>query len=181
MNKKTTKTSRFLSLILRHKPETIGITLDDQGWTRIDTLIRQTTEHHHPLTHTLLLAVVKDNEKQRFSISDDGLYIRANQGHSVKVDLGLTPLTPPETLYHGTPERNLDSILQAGLDKRQRHHVHLSPDQPTAIKVGKRRGKPVVLHIQAQTMFAQGHLFYRSENGVWLVDHVPASFISTGI
>lgn len=171
------KTSKFLSLVLRHQPEAIGLQLDDQGWVAVDELLRCSQQGPYPLTHELLEEVVRTNNKQRFAFSPDGMRIRASQGHSIDVDLALSPLEPPEVLFHGTADRNIASIRQGGLRKGQRQHVHLSSDEQTAIKVGQRHGKPEVLTIRAGEMHRQGHLFYRSENGVWLTDHVPPQFI----
>jgi putative RNA 2'-phosphotransferase len=171
--------SKFLSLILRHQPEVIGLTLDDAGWADIDTLIRL-SQPHKPLTRALIEQVVEENSKQRFAISEDGRRIRANQGHSIEVDLGFLPVTPPTLLYHGTATRFVDAIRSEGLAKRSRQHVHLSADADTATAVGARHGKPVVLIVRAGEMAAAGHAFFHSENGVWLTDAVPAGFIDFG-
>jgi len=162
--------SKFLSYVLRHAPQEIGLTLDAGGWTPVADLLDRAPIS---LTRTRLEQVVAASDKQRFALSPDGTRIRANQGHSIPVDLGLTPLSPPETLYHGTYPGALDAILAKGLRPMSRHHVHLSPDIQTAKKVGARRGKPVILAVAAGKMADAGALFYRSENGVWLVDHVP--------
>jgi putative RNA 2'-phosphotransferase len=178
MSKKDISQSKFLSLVLRHKPETIGVTLDPQGWIEVETLLEAMARHGHALTRPDLERLVSESDKQRFALSEDGKRIRTNQGHSVEVDLALTAQAPPELLYHGTVDRFLDSIRATGLDKRQRHHVHLSADVRTASKVGERRGKPVILEIDSGQMHKEGHRFFLSENGVWLVDHVPAQFIT---
>lgn len=172
-------TSKFLSLVLRHQPEVIGLILDDSGWADIDTLIRL-SQAHKPLTRALIEQVVQANSKQRFAISDDGRRIRANQGHSIEVDLDLVPVTPPTLLYHGTATRFVDAIRREGLVKRSRQHVHLSADADTATAVGARHGKPAVLIVRAGEMAAAGHAFFRSENGVWLTDAVPVGFIDFG-
>ena len=172
-------TSKFLSLVLRHQPEVIGLSLDDSGWADIDTLIRL-SQPHKPLTRALIEQVVEENSKQRFAISDDGRRIRANQGHSIKVDLGFVPVTPPTLLYHGSATRFVDAIRREGLVKRSRQHVHLSADADTATAVGARHGKPAVLIVRAGDMAAAGHAFFRSENGVWLTDAVPVRFIDFG-
>lgn len=172
-----THLSKFLSLVLRHKPETIGIQLDPQGWVTVTLLLEKMAQHGQALTREDLDTLVKDNQKQRFALSEDGNSIRANQGHSVAVELDYHPQTPPEILYHGTVARFLDSIRTQGLSKGQRHHVHLSADTVTAAKVGERRGKPVVLKIAAGQMHHDGHVFYRSANGVWLVEQVPPGYI----
>ncbi|MGH8082546.1 MAG: RNA 2'-phosphotransferase [Lysobacter sp.] len=172
-----TKTSKFLSLVLRHEPETIGLTLDANGWADIEELIDLANAAGKPVTRELIDEVVRDSDKQRFAISEDGLRIRANQGHSVDIDLGLEPLAPPATLYHGTATRFAKSIRKLGLVKQSRQHVHLSLDEETATKVGVRHGKPLLLRIRAGEMHAQGIAFFRSNNGVWLTDAVAAEFI----
>lgn len=169
-------TSKFLSLVLRHQPELIGLELDAAGWAEIDRLIAL-AQPHRPLTRALIDAVVANNSKQRFAISEDGRRIRANQGHSIDIELGLQPVAPPVRLYHGTATRFVDAIRREGLDKRSRQHVHLSADADTATHVGARHGRPVVLIVHAGAMAAAGHAFFRSENGVWLTDAVPAGFI----
>lgn len=169
--------SKFLSLVLRHEPGKIGITLDENGWTDCDALIEAAGRRGKKFSYERLLEVVHDNDKQRFALSEDGKRIRANQGHSVKVDLGLQPQTPPEFLYHGTVPKFIESIRSEGLHRGERHHVHLSPSLITATKVGERRGNPVILTIRATEMSAAGHPFYVSENGVWLTDAVPPEFI----
>lgn len=173
----TIKTSKFLSLVLRHRPEIVGITLDDSGWTEVETLLDALKRHGRPLSRTELEHVVAANSKRRFAFSDDGRRIRASQGHSVEVDLQYEPLAPPELLYHGTAERNLSSIRRDGLHRGRRHHVHLSPDAVTARTVGQRHGRPVVLVIRAGAMHAAGHLFYLSANGVWLTESVPPEYV----
>lgn len=176
-DKETARASKFLSLILRHEPERVGLKLDSAGWTGVDDLIDAVNQHGMPLTLEQLKHVVTTNDKKRFAFSEDGLRIRASQGHSVAVDLEYKPQVPPELLFHGTPERFIESIRKTGLNKRERHHVHLSPDPQTAIKVGQRRGRPVVLTIRSGEMHRAGHVFYRSANGVWLVEQVPPQFI----
>lgn len=172
------RVSKFLSLILRHQPEVIGLTLDANGWADIATLLVQAEKHGKAIALDELWEVVETSDKQRFAISEDGLRIRANQGHSVEgVDLGLTKEFPPDVLYHGTASRFIESILASGLRPGSRHHVHLSVNLETATKVGARHGKPVVLIVHAGQMHAQGHAFYRSLNGVWLTDSVPVEFI----
>ncbi len=173
--KETKKISKFLSLVLRHKPEKIGITLDAQGWTSIEGIIEAS---NLKLDLEKIVEVVKLNNKQRFSISEDGERIRANQGHSVDVDLELNACAPPEKLFHGTAIRFIDSILKTGLASKNRNHVHLSADVETAAAVGRRHGKLVMLEINAALMNDEGHAFFLSENGVWLCKHVPPSFIN---
>jgi putative RNA 2'-phosphotransferase len=175
--KEIIRTSKFLSLILRHEPGRVGLKLDQAGWVNVDELLAAVNRHGFSLELDQLKHVVATNDKKRFAFSDDGLRIRASQGHSIDVDLEYEQQTPPEFLYHGTPERFVESIRATGLNKGQRHHVHLSPDAETATKVGKRRGRPVVLTIRSGGMHRQGHFFFRSANGVWLVDHVPPQFI----
>jgi uncharacterized protein (TIGR02452 family) len=171
------RASKFLALILRHDPAKVGIVLDDAGWTDIDDLLAALAAHGVPLTRDQLDDIVAASDKQRFAISDDGTQIRANQGHSVPVDLELEPAQPPASLYHGTVEKFIPAIREHGLQKGKRHHVHLSADHDTAVKVGSRRGKPVVLEIDADAMVAAGRTFYRSANGVWLADEVPVEYI----
>ena len=177
MKEQSAATSKFLSLILRHRPDVIGIELDAEGWVSVEDLLAACAQHGRAISREQLDAVVRTNDKQRFAFSADGNRIRANQGHSLPVDLGLVPVEPPELLYHGTVRRFLESIRQEGLTKGNRHHVHLSPDVETATKVGQRRGRPVVLVIEAGRMFRDGHKFYQSENGVWLTDAVPPEYI----
>ena len=169
--------SKFLSLVLRHEPQRIGIVLDSAGWTDVAGLLAACAAHGMAMTRDQLAEVVATSDKQRFALSDDGARIRANQGHSVDVELELAPATPPDVLYHGTADRFLDSIRAQGLVKQERHHVHLSATREVAIQVGARHGRPVVLVVRAAAMVAAGHAFYRSANGVWLVDHVPAAFL----
>jgi putative RNA 2'-phosphotransferase len=171
------KISKFLSLVLRHDSAKIGIDLDHQGWTDCADLIEASNRNGVPLDAALLEEIVRSSDKQRFALSDDKTRIRANQGHSVSVDLQLEKLTPPKTLFHGTVEKFLPSIQTRGLEKSERHHVHLSADIETATKVGERRGKPVILLVDAGRMHKAGYHFHRSENGVWLVDHIPVEFI----
>jgi putative RNA 2'-phosphotransferase len=167
--------SKFLSLVLRHQPETVGIKLDEAGWVPVDELLDALAAHGQPLTLEELQEVVDTNDKKRFTIQDG--YIRANQGHSVPVDLQLLEAEPPELLYHGTVPRFLDRIREKGLLKGERHHVHLSPDRETAVKVGKRRGLPHLLTVRAGQMHGDGYKFYLSANGVWLTDHVPPQYL----
>lgn len=169
--------SKFLSLVLRHQPELIGLILDESGWVEVDTLLRQSAIHGKPLTQDDLARLIATSDKQRFALSEDGKRIRANQGHSVQVNLGLVPQAPPDHLFHGTATRFLDSIRAAGLQKQARHHVHLSAEKSTATAVGKRHGHPALLLIKAGEMHRAGHASFLSENGVWLVDHVPVSFV----
>jgi putative RNA 2'-phosphotransferase len=171
------KVSKFLSLVLRHRPEAIGLTLDAQGWAEVDALIARAAARGQPLTRELIGRVVAENDKQRFALSDDGTRIRANQGHSVAVDLALEPQEPPEILYHGTAARNLDAIEREGLRRGQRQHVHLSADPATARNVGQRHGEPVVLRVAAGALWRAGRPFFRSANGVWLTEAVPPAYL----
>lgn len=177
MNQNEVKISKYLSYVLRHRPEAIGLSLDNQGWADLAELIDLSNRAGTRLTEALVRDVVARNDKQRFAINADGDKIRANQGHSLNVDLGLIPQAPPQTLYHGTTTRFVDSIRRSGLMPRHRHYVHLSPDTDTAATVGARRGEPVVLKIKAGSMVDSGHRFYLSENGIWLTEHVPVEFI----
>ena len=173
-----TQLSKFLSLILRHEPEKIGLTMDKQGWAEISDLLVKSAQHNVVFDRDALQAVVDNSDKQRFAISDDGLKIRAQQGHSSKqVDLDFVPQTPPDVLYHGTASRFIASIREHGLQPQTRHHVHLSSDMVTATAVGARHGKVVVLSINAAQMHAAGHEFYLSGNGVWLCQHVPLEYL----
>lgn len=172
---RTVKVSKYLSAHLRHKPERIGITLDAQGWVPIDDLLRAAARQGFVITRDELDHVVATNDKRRFTV--DGDRIRANQGHTVAVDLGLPPAEPPAYLYHGTVARALDAIRAEGLRPMDRHHVHLSPDRETATRVGARRGRPVVLSVDAGAMHGAGHVFHVSANGVWLTDAVPPEFL----
>jgi putative RNA 2'-phosphotransferase len=177
LKKQHIKISKFLSYVLRHKPEAIGLTLDPEGWAWVDDLIACAARHGRKLDRNLIAEVVAGNDKRRFAMDSNGIYIRANQGHSIPVDLGLQPVLPPETLFHGTAASALPSIRKTGLQSRRRQHVHLSPDRQTAIKVGRRHGKPVILKVHSGAMNRAGHQFYLSQNGVWLVDQVPPEFL----
>ncbi|RKT05761.1 putative RNA 2'-phosphotransferase [Streptomyces sp. 3211.6] len=174
-DRRTVKVSKYVSKHLRHQPERIGLTLDPQGWVEIDDLLRAAAAHRFPVSRAELDHVVATNDKQRFTI--DGTRIRANQGHTVAVDLDLPEAEPPAYLYHGTVAAALDSIRAEGLRPMARHHVHLSPDRETAARVGARRGRPVVLPVDAAAMYAAGHVFRVSANGVWLADAVPPEFL----
>ena len=170
-------TSRFLSLVLRHRPDKIGITLDPDGWTRVDALLAALARAGKPVDRQMLDRVVATNNKKRFALSEDGERIRASQGHSVQVELGYEPATPPAELFHGTVDRFLGAIRSEGLRPMKRHHVHLSADLATASNVGSRRGDAVVLTVRAADMRLAGHIFFVSANGVWLTDSVPPAFI----
>lgn len=169
--------SKFLSFVLRHQPSAVGLTLDSNGWVSVDELLRAFAQHDRSLTRAELEELVASSDKRRFAISPDGAMIRANQGHSVAVDLALRPARPPDVLFHGTVARYLPAIRVEGLIKGERHHVHLSETQEVAVIVAKRRGEPYVLEVDARAMVEHGVVFYRSENDVWLTDHVPARFL----
>jgi putative RNA 2'-phosphotransferase len=172
-----TSLSKFLSFVLRHEPEAIELRLDPQGWAEIEELLARCQAHGKALSRPILEEIVATSPKRRFAISDDGRRIRANQGHSIDVDLGYAPAQPPEVLFHGTIAAALPSIRAEGLRKMQRHHVHLSPDEETARIVAQRRGKPAILRIAAALMHGAGHVFYLSTNGVWLTDAVPPQYL----
>lgn len=171
------ETSKFLSYVLRHRPDSIGLVLEDGGWVAIERLLEAANAHGRPLDRALLLEVVETNEKKRFAIEVATDRIRASQGHSIDVDLGYEPAEPPAVLYHGTVERFLPGIRVEGLRPMERHHVHLSKDEATAKSVGARRGKPVVLVVDSARMRADGHVFFVSANGVWLVERVPPGYL----
>lgn len=173
--RRTVRVSKYLSRHLRHQPERIGLTLDKGGWIGIDTLIEAAAAHGFPFTRAELDHVVEANDKQRFAVQGDR--IRASQGHTVDVDLGLPPATPPPYLYHGTVPAFLGAIRAEGLRPMNRHDVHLSPDRETATRVGARRGRPVVLSVDADAMCRDGHVFRVSANGVWLTEAVPPRYL----
>lgn len=173
----STQLSKFLSFVLRHKPDTIGLALSPQGWASIDELIIKSHAAGTRFSREDLLRVVENNDKKRFTLSDDGQHIRAAQGHSVTVELGLTPRGPPPVLYHGTASRFLKSIQSEGLTPQSRQQVHLSADEATAHRVGQRHGEPVILTVEALRMHASGFQFFLADNGVWLTDRVPPEFL----
>ena len=175
--KAATRLSKFLSQHLRHQPAAIGLHLEAGGWVPVADLLAACAAHGHPLTREQLEDLVEDNDKQRFAFDDAGQRIRAQQGHSVEVDLQLAPAVPPAVLYHGTAPAALPAIRQAGLHKMSRHHVHLSADEATARRVGQRRGRPVLLAVEAAALHAAGGVFYRSGNGVWLIEAVPPQYV----
>ncbi|MDR7209603.1 RNA 2'-phosphotransferase [Flavobacterium piscis] len=178
MNEKAAKNvSKFLSLVLRHSPETIGLKLDENGWADVEELISKCSENGNALNAELLDYVVENNDKKRFAFNEDKTKIRASQGHSLSVELNLNETEPFEFLYHGTVEKFLESIKKEGLQKMSRQHVHLSKDKETAIKVGGRRGVPQILTVRSGEMYKDGYTFYLSENNVWLTEEVPAKYI----
>ena len=174
---KTKKISKFLSLVLRHKPEVIGINLDENGWVKVDELISKMNDYGKKIDKKTLAMVVANNDKKRFSFNSNKTKIRASQGHSINIDLAYQASKPPEILYHGTGQKSVSSIMATGINKRNRQHVHLSSDTITATKVGQRHGKVTILEIAAQEMFADGYEFYLSDNKVWLSDFVPTKYI----
>lgn len=169
--------STLLSLILRHKPETIGIVLDNNGWTDVAILIEQFNQHYFYIDKEILEYVVETNSKKRFAFNEDHSKIRASQGHSVHIDVAYPPQKPLPVLYHGTGEKSVDSIMATGLQKRQRCHVHLSADIETAIIVGRRHGKPCIFQIDAEAMYNDMYDFFLSDNGIWLTDIVPVQYL----
>ena len=176
--KRLVKVSKYLSKHLRHQPERLGLELSPGGWVAVTDLLAACARHQFAVSRGELEEVVRCNDKQRFSFDDTGTRIRANQGHSVEVDLQLEPAEPPAVLYHGTGHGNVAPIQASGLCKMARHHVHLSADVPTAVKVGSRHGRPVVFAVDAAAMRQDGFVFYRSANGVWLVSEVPPKYLN---
>ena len=174
----TTQISKLISLVLRHHPENLGLTLDSHGWAETSALI-EAINAIQPFDMQQLEAIVRTDNKQRYAFSPDRTRIRASQGHSIPVDLELTPQKPPAVLWHGTGESFVDAIMREGLKPMGRQYVHLSADPDTAVKVGKRHGRPVVFAVDAARMSGDGLLFYRSENGVWLADAVPVQYLKT--
>lgn len=176
-DKQLTHISKFLSLVLRHQPEKIGIQLDQNGWTDIDELIEKANENGIQFDRETLNHIVATNTKKRFAFNETLDKIRASQGHSIEIELGYTNQKPPEILYHGTGEKSVQSIVDTGLEKRSRQHVHLSSDIETAIKVGQRHGKPYVFKVLAEQMYNDNFQFFISDNGVWLTDNVPTKYL----
>lgn len=178
MNDKNKKhISKFLSLVLRHAPEEIKLNLDENGWADIDELILKSKTKNINFTVDELDEIVKTNEKKRFSFNDSKTKIRANQGHSINIEIGLEPSEPPHILFHGTGEKTIDLILETGIKKMNRQHVHLSQDLETATKVGSRHGKPKILKVRTGEMHQSGIVFFVSDNGVWLTDFVDKKYI----
>ncbi|MFK7920328.1 MAG: RNA 2'-phosphotransferase [Bacteroidia bacterium] len=168
---------KFISLVLRHRPQMIGIALDPEGWTEVEQLLTQLAKHGTTINRQQLDYLAEHNNKTRARYSEDGLRIRAQQGHSIKVELDYEPVAPPEFLYHGTAERFVQSISQSGLNKRKRHHVHMSGDLETASQVGSRHGKLVILEVEAARMHEDGYQFYCTPNQVWLTNMVPVEYL----
>lgn len=175
--KETTRRSKLLSLVLRHDPAHLGIALDEQGWVDVPTLLAQLAEHQQPLSFEQLAYIVETSPKQRFRFNNDRSRIRASQGHSVEVELGYSPVEPPEVLYHGTAVQHQEAIQREGLRKMTRHQVHLSADLATARTVGSRHGRLVVFAVAAGAMHRAGYSFFQADNGVWLTDEVPAAHL----
>jgi putative RNA 2'-phosphotransferase len=178
MDKRLITVSKYLAKYLRHSPQELGLELQPGGWVPVDDLLTAAEKHGFPIAYDDLVECVETNDKQRYAFDVSGELIRANQGHSVAVDLQLDQREPPAVLYHGTVERFLPSILELGLVRGKRHHVHLSKHVETATKVGARRGKPVILKVDAGRMHRDGHKFLLSANGVWLTDSVPPSYLT---
>lgn len=172
----TRETSKYISLILRHKPEVIGITLDEHGWADVNELINGVGKTHK-IDREILEAIVAEDEKQRYSFNEDHTLIRANQGHSIPVDVELEKITPPDILYHGTGVKYKESIDLQGLIPKSRLYVHLSGDADTARKVGQRHGTPIIYEVKASRMSEDGYQFFRSVNGVWLTKEVPSKYL----
>jgi putative RNA 2'-phosphotransferase len=177
MERHLVRLSKFVSKVLRHDPESIGLRLDEAGWADVDELLSAANHAGVNIDRSMLDRVVAENDKKRFAMSEDGTKIRASQGHSVSVELGLAPVEPPEVLYHGTADRFAASIREQGLLPRARQHVHLSLDEATAVKVGQRHGKPVVVLVESGRMHKEGFAFYLSDNGVWLTERVPPKYL----
>ncbi len=171
-----TETSKFMSLVLRHKPEVIGISLDPYGWAKVDELVAGIAKTHE-FNKEILEEIVRTDNKQRYSFNEDKTMIRANQGHSIPVDLGLKAVKPPAELYHGTGQKYISSITKQGIKSKRRMYVHLSTDKETAFNVGRRHGLAVVFIVKAEEMYKDGYEFYQSENGVWLTHEVPLKYI----
>lgn len=177
MDKRLTRASKFLSYVLRHNPDELGLELDPGGWVDVDTLIERAQAQGRSLTRTLIHHVISAGDKTRFTLSEDTSKIRANYGHSIEVDLDLAPTPPPDRLYHGTAQHALSSIRSDGLRPQSRQYVHLSPTRADAKAVGERHGAPIVLVINAAALDAAGFALYRSTSTVWLTRRVPPQFI----
>jgi putative RNA 2'-phosphotransferase len=171
------RVSKFLAFVLRHRPDSIGLTLDPSGWAGVFELIARAGQAGVDMDEALLKQIVASDGKRRYSLSADGMSVRANYGHSVRIDLGLEATQPPEHLFHGTARSNLEAIRKSGLKPAGRQFVHLSVDGPTAVSVGRRHGTPAVLRIRSLEMHVAGHRFYHSESGIWLTPYVPPGYI----
>ncbi len=179
MNKKLQKTSKFLSYLLRHNPDAIGLRVNAHGWADVDELIGKARRQDRRLDRSLIEKVVRENSKNRFDLSRDGQKIRANYGHSIPVNLDYKTAPPPDWLFHGTATRNVESIRKQGIHAASRQYVHLSGDTQTAREVGRRHGEPIILSIQAQLMYKDGYDFYPTPGDIWLTSHVPSDYIQT--
>ncbi|MFK7789168.1 MAG: RNA 2'-phosphotransferase [Phycisphaeraceae bacterium] len=177
MDTKVKTVSKSMSYVLRHRPDVIGITLDANGWVGVDELLEAFNDNGKRYTRAILDRAVAENDKQRVEFSDERTRIRARQGHSVQIDLGYDAAVPPDILFHGTASRNIDSVRQNGLQKMNRHHVHLSTNKQTMLAVGQRHGKPIILKIDAKRMYQDGFEFFVTANHVWLVDTVPSAYL----
>jgi putative RNA 2'-phosphotransferase len=173
-----TKLSKMLSFVLRHKPDAIGLTLDEQGWANVDDLLKRFVATGTPLSREDFLRLVTESDKRRFTLSSDLQRVRAAQGHSVSIDLGLSPTTPPDVLFHGTSTGSVSSILLDGLKPQSRQHVHLSEDEATARRIGTRHGVPAIFIVDSRIMYSDGFHFFRADNGVWLTANVPARYLT---
>ncbi len=180
-DKQLAQISKFLSLVLRHQPETIGITLDQNGWTNVEELLEKANKYGVKFNREILNHIVARNSKKRFAFNEGFDKIRASQGHSVEIELGYENRRPPEILFHGTGEKSVQSILERGLEKGSRHHVHLSSDIETALKVGQRHGNPFVFKVLAEKMYYDNFQFFISDNGVWLTDNVPVRYLERSV
>lgn len=177
MSRNLVHTSKFLSYVLRHNPDSIGLSIDPRGWANIDELIGKARNQGRDLNHTLIAKIAYESDKSRFELSDDGKFIRASYGHSIPIQLEYKARVPPRTLYHGTARNNVTSIREQGIHAGGRQFVHLSPDRDSALEVGQRHGKPVILTIQSRQMYENGHDFYPTTSEVWLTRFVPPDFI----
>lgn len=175
--KEQTQISKFLSLVLRHQPELINLKIESSGWTDVEDLIAKANDYGIKFDRQILEYIVANNSKKRFAFNSTFDKIRASQGHSIETDLGYINQQPPMQLYHGTSEKSVEAILELGIDKRSRQHVHLSAEIDTALSVGRRHGKPVIFLVHSGKMYDDGFAFYLSENDVWLVNHVPSKYL----
>lgn len=177
-DKRLVKVSKYLSKHLRHAPHRIGLQLESGGWVAVDILLAACATYRFTITRAELNEVVRRSDKQRFAFNESSTHIRANQGHSVEVDLELPVAVPPDILFHGTARHNVDAIMREGLNRGRRHHVHLSFERETARRVGARHGVPVLFRVAAGAMHSQGFAFFVSQNGVWLCEEVPPQFLA---
>lgn len=178
MERSLIKASKFLSLLLRHRPGAIGLELDEEGWASVDDLIEKSRKSKISFSRDMIRTIVAQDDKQRYAFDAAETRVRANQGHSIDINLKLEPKEPPVLLYHGTASKNKESIFASGLIKRNRQHVHLSKDAATAKMVGQRHGKPIIFLVDSKQMHDDGYLFYQSKNGVWLTETVPSQYLT---